>query len=76
MGGLCAFWLFPYLLHQPTTANATRERAKAEAAVEDAQAKLAELEEQLDIAGGDAAATRQAMRALEAATQEMGEEVS
>lgn len=44
--------------------------------MEDAQSKLVELEDQLDKAGGDAAATRQAMRALEAATQEMGEEVS
>ncbi len=52
-----------------------RERAKAEGALEEAISKVAELEDQLDKAGGDAAARRQAMRSLEAATQELGEEV-
>lgn len=37
--------------------------------------KVAELEDQLDKAGGDAAAGWQAMRSLEAANQELVEEV-
>lgn len=52
-----------------------RERVKAEGALADALQKVAELEDQLDKAGGDAAAERQAMRALEAANKEGLEEV-
>jgi hypothetical protein len=36
---------------------------------------VGELEDELDKAGGDAAAGRQAMRGLEAANQELAEEV-
>ena len=62
-------------LHTFTPSPNGRERAKAEGALEEAISKVAELEDQLDKAGGDAAAGRQAMRSLEAATQELGEEV-
>lgn len=63
----------PFHHHRP---HANRERAKAEGTLADALVKVAELEDQLDKAGGDAAAGRQAMRALEAANKEGLEEVS
>lgn len=70
-------WLCgPRALTSPFIHVLNRERAKAEGALADALQKVAELEDQLDKAGGDAAAERQAMRALEAANKEGLEEVS